>query len=245
MLPNGPGSGGRKRWGAVLPGAAGGGCGWRRCRPGARASPGATWRGGGSDARPGPAWCGWSGVDEAIDGLVGDDGLARLPPEPASDLLWRPAVFEAGEHPRTERGIPVETGAAPAPGAGLPGHSGAGSPAGGRYCGSRAMVDADPELICRSEAPWACRRASSHRSSIRCIPMATPYSGVASGNPGHLSQRERDGVRATGRVRPVPRRRLALLSLPCIAPPQAALWAACRLGAWRRGYAATMGHCRL
>ena len=77
--------------------------------------------GAGEVVTPGPVrlGAGGLGVDEAIDGLVGDDGLARLPPEPASDLLWRPAVFEAGEHPRTERGIPVETGAAPAPGAGL------------------------------------------------------------------------------------------------------------------------------
>ena len=69
---------------------------------------------------PGPVRLGARGlgVDEAIDGLVGDDGPAGLAPEPARDLLRGPAVFEAGEHLRTERGIPVEAGATPAPGAG-------------------------------------------------------------------------------------------------------------------------------
>ena len=60
-LPNGRGSDGRWRWGAVPPGAAGGRCGWRHCRPGGHASRGATWHGGGSAARREPASCAWSG----------------------------------------------------------------------------------------------------------------------------------------------------------------------------------------
>ena len=59
------------------------------------------------------------GIDEAIDGLVGDDRRAPLPPEPARDLLWRPALFEPGEYLGPQGGIPVEAGPTPATSAGL------------------------------------------------------------------------------------------------------------------------------
>ena len=71
-------------------------------------------------------------------------------PEPARDLLRRPAEFEAGEHLRPERGIAVEAGATPAASDGpVPGRSGAGSPAAGRYCVSAReqwSMARDPEL---------------------------------------------------------------------------------------------------
>ena len=59
------------------------------------------------------------GVDEAVDGLMGNDRRAPLQPEPAGDLLRRPALFEPGKHLGPQGGIPVEAGAAPAAGAGL------------------------------------------------------------------------------------------------------------------------------
>ena len=77
--------------------------------------------GAGEVVTPGPVrlGAGGLGVDEAINGLVGDHGPAGLPSEPARDLFRRPAVFEAGEHLRAQGGIPVEAGAAPAAGTGL------------------------------------------------------------------------------------------------------------------------------
>ena len=89
------------------------------------------------------------GRAEALDGLVGDDGVARLASQPAGDLLRRPAVFEPGEHRRPARGIAGQAGAAPAPRAGLPAHTAAGSPVGGSDCVStRAQwsLARDPEL---------------------------------------------------------------------------------------------------
>ena len=58
-------------------------------------------------------------VDEAVDGLVGDDDPARLQRQTASDLLGRPTPLESGEDPVAQRGVALQLGTAPAAGAGL------------------------------------------------------------------------------------------------------------------------------
>ena len=59
------------------------------------------------------------GVDEAVDGLVGDDRPGVLPREAASHLLGRPAVLKPRQDRGAERAVAVELGALPAPRPGL------------------------------------------------------------------------------------------------------------------------------
>ena len=59
------------------------------------------------------------GVNEAVDGFVGDDGPPGLAGQAAGHLRGRPALLEAGEDLAAQRGIVVEPGPAPAAGAGL------------------------------------------------------------------------------------------------------------------------------
>ena len=59
------------------------------------------------------------GVDEAVDGLVGDEGAVGLASQAAGDLLGRPALLEACEDTVAQLGIAIEAGAAPAAGVGL------------------------------------------------------------------------------------------------------------------------------
>ena len=59
------------------------------------------------------------GVNEAVDGFVGDDGPAGLAGQTAGHLLGRPALLEAGEDLAAQGGIAVEPGPAPAARAGL------------------------------------------------------------------------------------------------------------------------------
>ena len=58
-------------------------------------------------------------IDEAVDGLVGDDRSVLLPSEAAGHLLGGPAVLELRQDRGAERAVAVELGALPAPRPGL------------------------------------------------------------------------------------------------------------------------------
>ena len=58
-------------------------------------------------------------IDEAVDGLVGDDRSVRLPGEAAGHLLGGPAVLEPRQDRGAERAVAVELGALPAARPGL------------------------------------------------------------------------------------------------------------------------------
>ena len=47
-------------------------------------------------------------VEEPVDALVGDDPPARLHRKPPGHLLRRPALCEMGEHPGSERSVPLQ-----------------------------------------------------------------------------------------------------------------------------------------
>ena len=84
------------------------------------AAPAAGGRGLGEVVAPGEVvGAGEWRIDEAVDGLVGDDALAGLAGQAAGDLLGGPALREAGEDAVAPGGVAVEAGAAPAAGAGL------------------------------------------------------------------------------------------------------------------------------
>ncbi len=53
------------------------------------------------------------GVNEAVDGFVGDDGPPGLAGQAPGHLRGRPALLEAGEDLAAQRGIAVEPGPAP------------------------------------------------------------------------------------------------------------------------------------
>jgi hypothetical protein len=59
------------------------------------------------------------GVDEPIDGLHPDDGLAGFQPEAAGDLGWGPAPGQQPQNPLPQLGVAVQAGARPASAAGL------------------------------------------------------------------------------------------------------------------------------
>ena len=100
------------------------------------------------------------GVDEAVDGLVGDDRPGVLPSEAASHLLGRPAVLKPRQGPW--RGACCR-GRAWSPASAAPGpvgrHSLVGSPGCGTHCASvpepRSMAR-DPELpqFGGESVPW-------------------------------------------------------------------------------------------
>ena len=48
------------------------------------------------------------GVDEPVDGLVGDDLLARLQGQTPGNPIWRPALLETGEDPVSQVRIPFQ-----------------------------------------------------------------------------------------------------------------------------------------
>ena len=48
------------------------------------------------------------GVDEPVDGLVGDDVFARLQSQAPGNLLWRPALLQAREDPVSQVRIPLQ-----------------------------------------------------------------------------------------------------------------------------------------
>ena len=58
-------------------------------------------------------------IDEAVDGLVGDDRSVLLPGETAGHLLGGPAVLEPRQDRGAERAVAVELGALPAARPGL------------------------------------------------------------------------------------------------------------------------------
>ena len=59
------------------------------------------------------------GIDEAVDGLVGNDGTPGFQSKASGHLLGRPTLVETGEDLFPQQGVPVQTGALPAAGAGL------------------------------------------------------------------------------------------------------------------------------
>ena len=103
-------------------------------------------------------------IEEAVAGLVGEDGPVLFPGDPAGHLLGRPAALEVRQDGGAERGVAVELGALPAPGAGPGGrHSRGGSPGWPTHCGSvpepRSMARG-PELpqFGGSSIPWHVTR---------------------------------------------------------------------------------------
>ena len=59
------------------------------------------------------------GLNEAVDGLVGDDGASGFQSQATGHLFGRPASLEAGVDGVAQGGVSVQLGTAPAPGPGL------------------------------------------------------------------------------------------------------------------------------
>ena len=59
------------------------------------------------------------GLDEAVDGLVGDEGSASFPSQATGDLLWRPTALKATKNRVAQVSVPVQFGTAPATSPGL------------------------------------------------------------------------------------------------------------------------------
>ena len=57
-------------------------------------------------------------VDEAVDGLVGDDGMSGFQFQATGHLLGRPAPLQAGIYDVAQVGVPLQPGPAPAAGPG-------------------------------------------------------------------------------------------------------------------------------
>ena len=99
-------------------------------------------------------------IDEAVDGLVGDDRSVLLPGETAGHLLGRPAVLELRQDRGAERAVAVELGALPAARPGLlVGIAWVGSPGWWTHCGSvlePPSMARDPELprFGGESVPW-------------------------------------------------------------------------------------------
>ena len=114
------------------------------------------------------------GVYEPVDGLVGDDPLARLQGQAPGHLLWRPALFETGEDLVPQSAVTLQPGATPATGVGLlvGVHRLVWVREPFRF-NSLATVDGERSTlaaILRTLCPAARRQAISHRSSmVTCI----------------------------------------------------------------------------